>query len=140
MPTIHWNSSYATGIEAIDAQHKNMIEHIQKLQESLHEGRVHEETTELMGFLLHYVDEHFTMEEAYMEHIGYPQLGQHQELHRQLRFRVQGIADRLARADSSANIDLSLLLFEWLRDHILRDDSAYVEHARSRPKRTTELH
>ena len=34
MLTIHWNSSYATGIPDIDAQHKNLIEHIQKLQEA----------------------------------------------------------------------------------------------------------
>ena len=137
MQLITWSPSYATGIPAIDAQHKNLLEHIQRLQQALHEGRAQDESAELMAFLLSYVDEHFALEEAYMEHIAYPRLTQHREIHRLLRIRVQAIADRLAKADPGAGIDLSLLLFEWLRDHILHDDLAYVDHARSRKRQTT---
>ena len=130
MPSIQWNPRYATGIPAIDAQHKNLVEAIHRLQHALESGLTREDTMELMRFLLQYMDEHFTLEEAYMAHIGFPDLEHHKLIHQRLRMRVNAIHDRLAREEPGSAMELSLLLFEWLRDHILHDDFSYVEHAR----------
>lgn len=130
MPSIEWNARYETGVAAIDYQHRTLVEHIGKLQRALEEDRLQEEAVGLMTFLVHYVDEHFTLEEAYMEHIGYPELAQHRELHGRLRIRVQALADKLARGEPGDGVELSALLFGWLRDHILHDDFMYIEHRR----------
>ncbi len=135
MPSIEWNPRYATGIATIDYQHKTLVEHIGKLQEALETDHLQEETSNLMAFLVHYVDEHFLLEEAYMEHIAYPGLEEHRNLHIRLRIRVQAMADKLARMEPGVGMELSLLLFGWLRDHILHDDFLYVEHARGGEER-----
>jgi len=137
MSSIQWNPRYATGIPEIDAQHKNLVEVIHKLRQALEKGHPHAETMEIMQFLLGYVDEHFTLEEAYMEHIGYPGLPQHRKLHEQLRMQVYALNDRLAHDEPGSAMELSLLLFHWLMDHILHDDNSYVAHAKERKKLST---
>jgi len=134
MPSIQWSPRFATGIPAIDVQHRNLVEVIHKLQLALETGQPHKETMEIMQFLLGYVDEHFTLEEAYMEHIGYPGLPQHRKLHEQLRIQVNALHDRLSNDEPGSAMELSLLLFHWLRDHILHDDFSYVFHAQERKK------
>jgi hemerythrin-like metal-binding protein len=134
MPSIQWNPKYATGIPAIDNQHKSLVEAIHALQLAIEEGRAQAETMELMQFLLRYVDEHFSLEEAYMEHLAFPDLPAHRDLHDRLRTRVKALHDRLARGDAGVTMELPLLLFEWLRDHILHDDFSYVNHARDRKR------
>ena len=134
MPSIQWNPKYATGIPAIDAQHKNLVEVIHKLQQALEKGHPHAETMEIMQFLLRYVEEHFILEEAYMEYISYPGLHQHRKLHEQLRMQVIALNDRLAKNEPGSAIELSLLLFHWLTEHILHDDNSYVAHAKARRK------
>ncbi len=134
MPSIQWNPRYATGIPAIDAQHKNLVEVIHKLQQALEQGHPHTETMEIMQFLLRYVEEHFILEEAYMEYIGYPGLPHHLKLHEQLRMQVIALNDRLIKNEPGSAIELSLLLFHWLTEHILHDDNSYATHARERRK------
>jgi hemerythrin len=125
-----WSPRYATGIPAIDAQHQGLFEAIQKLQDALENGQALAETLETTAFLMRYVDEHFRAEEAYMVRIGYPELMDHQELHGRLRSRVEGIRLRVEAAEEGSAMELSTLLFEWLRDHILHDDFSYVRFAR----------
>lgn len=137
MPSIQWNPRFATGITTIDAQHKNLVEVIQRLQQALETGHPHAETMEIMQFLLGYVDGHFALEEAYMKHIGYPGLPGHQKLHDQLRMQVNALNDRLAHDEPGSAMELSILLFHWLRDHILEDDFSYVSHARDRRRLKT---
>jgi hemerythrin-like metal-binding protein len=132
MPSVQWNPKYATGIPAIDEQHKSLINAIHALQVAIEEGRAQAETLELMEFLERYVDEHFALEEAYMEHISFPELPAHREVHDRLRIRVQALHSRLSRGDAGVTMELPMLLFEWLRDHILHDDFSYVHHARER--------
>jgi hemerythrin len=130
LPSMPWSPRYATGIPAIDAQHQRLFEIIQKLQEALEADRAQGETLETTAFLVRYVDEHFRAEEAYMARIGYPDLEEHQELHGRLRSRVQGIRQQVEEAQGGSAMELSTLLFEWLRDHILHDDFSYVRYAR----------
>ena len=135
MSLIQWNPSFATGIPAIDAQHKNLVEIIRRLQQALETSQPQAETAEILRFLLRYVDEHFILEESYMEYIGYPELPAHRQLHLQLRMQVHALNDRLARDEPGTAMDLSMLLFHWLKDHILHDDLAYVSHAQERKRR-----
>ncbi len=130
MPYIEWTSRYETGIAPIDAQHRNLVDVIRRLQEALEHGLPHATAMELAGFLLRYVDEHFREEEAFMDRIGFPGLRDHRLIHERLRARAVAIAARVAEEASGSAEELSLLLFEWLRDHILHDDFSYADHAR----------
>ena len=87
-----------------------------------------------MTEFLRYVEEHFILEEAYMEYIGYPGLPHHRKLHEQLRMQVNALNERLSQNEPGSAMELSLLLFHWLTDHILHDDNSYVAHAKERKK------
>jgi hemerythrin len=132
VPYIEWTPRYATGIGAIDAQHHNLVDAIRRLQEALERGLPQAAAMELAGFLLRYVDEHFRDEEAFMERIGLPGLRDHRLIHERPRARAVAIAERVSGEASGSAEELSLLLFEWLRDHILHDDFSYAAFARQR--------
>ncbi len=130
MPYIEWTPRYETGIAPIDAQHHNLVDVIRRLQEALEQGLPHATAMELAGFLLRYVDEHFRDEEAFMERIGFPGLRDHRLIHERLTARAIAISARVSEEASGSAEALSLLLFEWLRDHILHDDFSYAAYAR----------
>lgn len=134
MPYIEWTPRYETGIPEIDAQHRNLVELIRRLQAALEEGLPQATALELSGFLLRYVEEHFRDEEAFMERIHFPGLPDHRLLHERLRARAVKIAERISTGEAGSAEELSLLLFEWLRDHILHDDFSYAAHARQLPQ------
>lgn len=129
MGVIAWNDRYATGIPAIDRQHQSLFVALAQLHEAFREGRGRAEVGKILDFLVKYVQIHFADEEAYMRRIQYPELMAHIEEHRKLTARVMDLHERHASGEVSASMETSVLLFEWLRDHIMVHDLAYVDHA-----------
>ena len=75
--TIHyeWNENISVGNEKIDAQHKKLLTHINKIMDAVVYGvdskEVKEKTVEFLG---EYVQKHFSYEEEYMKENNYPDI------------------------------------------------------------------
>lgn len=129
---IEWTSNLATGVTAIDDQHKEIFKRVNLLSEACSEGRGKEEVLKLLLFLEDYVKEHFAAEEKQQVRSGYPGYAQHKSQHN--RF----IADigRLAAAFRTEGATLSLVIMTnktltaWLVQHISKTDmelAAYLK-------------
>ena len=120
---IEWTPDLATGVPAIDEQHKAIFQWLAELN-----GAASEERT-LFGVyaltrLKHYTRDHFAAEEALMKAAAYPALAKHAAEHAAFRSRLAELHLRSIGEDISA--DTVQFLTDWLVNHIARTDMAYV--------------
>ncbi|QQR75450.1 MAG: hemerythrin family protein [Holophagales bacterium] len=64
---VTWDASFATGVRAIDVQHKLLIEIINDLGDAIAHGKGSAEISRVLGFLKYYSSWHFEREEECME-------------------------------------------------------------------------
>jgi len=131
MAVFEWNEEYRTGNVILDDQHRELFRAVKRLHDSFKAGRGPQEISVVLDFLAEYVPKHFGEEEFYMECMGFPDIGAHRLEHRLLACRVEELRSRHFIDDPSLGIGASQLLYQWLRDHILVLDMAYVEYART---------
>ena len=70
-----------TGVDDIDAQHRELFERIGTVLEASRARRSREEVIRLLEFLRSYFVYHFAAEERTMETAGYPRLEAHRRVH-----------------------------------------------------------
>jgi len=128
--SIAWSNDLATGVSAIDNQHREIFARADKLSEACSAGRGKEEVLNLLLFLEDYVKEHFAAEEKLQIRHGYPDYAAHKSLH--TRF----IAD-IGRLTSSCRMEgatLSLVILAnktltaWLVQHINKVDMEFASY------------
>jgi hemerythrin-like metal-binding protein len=102
---------------------------IQRFQTAVREGSGHEALTGTVNQMVRYVEDHLTLEETYLAHIKYPHLPAHREDHARLRARILYLQQRLAGGEPAKVQELATQLCKYLRDHVLKEDAAYVEFA-----------
>lgn len=123
-----WKEPYSVQIPDIDAQHKRLVEIINRLQDAMLQGQGRNVINSVLSDLEEYTKYHFTFEEQLLSRHAYPRITTQEAQH-------QGFATRLSRfrADyNSGSITLSVSVMEFLRDwltrHILQEDKAYSAH------------
>lgn len=79
---LEWKSDYETGMPAIDAQHKVLFEHINRLGKFVKTGEIQRsEADYLLTFLENYAVQHFNGEEACMARFQCPAYERNKEDH-----------------------------------------------------------
>ena len=125
MALFTWNDSYSVKVEMCDAQHKKLFDIINQLADAMRAGKGQEVVARTVGELLLYTRTHFQQEEALLRKANYPQLAEHQELHRKFVADVE-VLEKQARGGRTANSVVVLnLLRDWLLNHIQKSDKAY---------------
>lgn len=130
--TIAFDPVLLTGIEEIDAEHRELFARVERLVDASRARRGKEEVLALLDFLGSYVTDHFAHEEARM--LGYPGAAAHELEHRRFAREVNAL-----RAEARAKGPSPLLVIQvgnrvatWLREHIYRTDRALGEWLRGR--------
>ncbi len=129
---------FTSGIKLIDQQHLEMLTAIKELREALSDRRAEPAVAKTLAFLITYTDDHFSYEEAYMEHIQFPGLHKHKDEHAYFRHQVQQLQQRVAAKDTNVALELSAFLCRWLKAHILCEDVAYADYARLRKSKAAQ--
>lgn len=130
--TIGWSSELATGVDAIDNQHREIFNRVDRLTAACGDGKGKEEVLRLLQFLEDYVKEHFAAEEKLQLRHAYPEYPEHKAQH--ARFMTD-----LAKLDAEfkaegATISLVIMtnktLTSWLVQHITRTDMEFAKFLR----------
>jgi len=124
-----------TGVDAIDAQHRELFARVGQLLEASRNRRSREEVVRLLEYLGGYVVEHFAAEEQLMESSAYPRLGGHRAEHLQF-VKELGILRHELKSEGPTNlfvIRVGNRVTEWLREHIYRTDRILADWLRTRP-------
>ena len=83
---------------------------------------------EIVEQLERYTVAHFAAEEAYMQVINYPQFEEHKRIHQMFVARVAKEKQQVINGEP-LTLGLVTFLRQWLLDHILKTDKAFVEYA-----------
>ncbi|GJQ57903.1 MAG: hemerythrin [Candidatus Scalindua sp. AMX11] len=128
MPLIDWNESFSVNIEEIDEQHKRWIAMINDLHDSLlkdHTNDINHTAVKTMESMKEYVRDHFIYEEDYMRVINYPDFVGHQNIHCKFYEQISKYYDDLKANKILLNTDIMKTLINWLKNHIIDEDSKY---------------
>lgn len=124
MSKIQWQSIFEVGVPEIDAQHRNLVSMINKLEDALTAGKglVNEEIGTVLIQLVDYTQTHFADEERIQEEIHYSDRVAHAEMHRKLVSQVKAILLKLKKGGTVNVFEMMNFLRDWLVNHILKED------------------
>jgi hemerythrin len=122
---IVWRDSLATGVEAIDNQHKELLLRFDKLLNACQAGQGTEELKKLQAFLGEYVITHFNDEEALQRQHHYPDYEAHHAEHLSFIERINKLTSETKKEGISTHhvIETNNLLLSWLLTHISKVDT-----------------
>ena len=131
MDNITWDSSWELGVDAIDADHRLLLEITNVFVGAIDAGRAEAVLGSVLNVLLDYTRHHFAREELLMEHFAVPARAAHLRIHRDLEAQVRRIRDtHLASPDQPLTDQVRTFLRSWLIDHIKGHDLALRVHIR----------
>jgi hemerythrin len=133
MALLQWQDRYSVGIEAVDHEHKELIDLINRL----HDGIVRRDEPTLVeaffGDLLRAISAHFALEERFMRDRHYDQFVPHKQEHERLLNEIRDLMDEF---DGEREIDFAELasrLDVWFTRHFetydLRLHKAFGAHS-----------
>ncbi len=128
MALFDWSADYELDIPQIDAQHKELVNMINTLYESIREDHSSQTVNQTLNRLLRYVEVHFETEEALMRQRRYPGYDNHLLLHKYLRDKVLDLKKEQLQGREIATFELLNFLVDWLKNHIANADVAIARY------------
>lgn len=134
--SIEWTDEMATGIPAIDKQHRFLVETLQDANIKLLDDRDGYMLDKIAKDLLGYAITHFETEEKLMQQYGYDKsfpedAKKHIHEHREFSRKVVDVCDQLREGNRVSRVDVLIFLNDWLYNHILDVDQQYGEFLRN---------
>lgn len=129
MPELKWNPTLEIGYEAIDSQHRTMVDLVNQLQRAMEVPQCSGELQAIFNQLESYTLYHFQEEEKIMRQIGFEFYETHVAEHDFMREKVAEFHD----AFDNQEVDIGKLisfLTGWLINHICGSDSLIGESIR----------
>ncbi len=134
---MRWTPDLLTANAVVDAEHRELIALIDKL-ELAGSGTDRIGPEEELDELTDYVFVHFQMEEKLMTREGYPAeaIKAHIAEHRALDSRTQELVEQYADGTLTTVEPIVTFLYEWFRHHIAEVDRAMATWIREQHPRT----
>ncbi len=133
MALIEWKEDFNVGIESVDHEHRQMINLINRLHESLAADAPKAEVAAFLGSVHSLISAHFALEEIEMRNFGYDDLATHKDDHEELLARIRDIMDQV-EADSTGSYakDLGTRLQDWFSVHFRNVDARMHRFVKAR--------
>lgn len=122
---IHWQDSYSVGVSAIDEQHQQLVDIINRLFAAMKSGQGQQELGQTFSRLIDYTKEHFSFEESLMEQYDYPEAYRHKQEHVGLTKRVVNLNEQFQSGAILLSVETSHFLKDWLLQHIQKTDQKF---------------
>lgn len=122
---IVWGSSYDSGNQTINAQHRQLFRDINKLLLAALGGRSLQDLIALVDIFLAGVVQYCHGEEATITEAGYPDATAHADLHRTLIDKADELTKRFGAGNVSANDLFEFLARNVVARHILTADGKF---------------
>lgn len=121
-----WDESYSVKVEAIDEQHKQLFDAVQRFSEAAENEEASSEFQRLLDFLINYSRHHFAEEEKYFEAFAYEHAESHAQQHRAFIDIVQSYRRRFEADELIVPQEVTRFLKNWLTEHVMSSDQRYV--------------
>jgi len=122
---VEWRDEYSVGIEAIDKDHKRLLNLINQLQTAVHYQTEDTFVDEAIDALVDYTKSHFAREEKLMQDHEYPGYTEHKKEHEAMIAKVGELLEEIQR-DRDTGVEKAVqYLKNWLIKHINGTDQQY---------------
>ena len=130
---IKWDDNYLIGCDDVDAQHKQIFDHVNSLIKSCIDGSDTAKVKETLDFLVNYAVHHFDDEEALQIKCHFPEYLLHKKLHDDFKITVIDLVKRFNEKGSSSELstDINQIVKTWLHNHIISEDKKIGIHINS---------
>lgn len=117
---LEWHQGLSVGVEAIDAEHRQILRRMRQLATALIAERP-QEFRGALKFLQDHLVEHFANEELWMSDAGYPGTREHVRLHADLLDRVASAREQALGAPAEVALAAADLA-DALEEHMISED------------------
>ena len=124
MALLQWKDQYSVGIEAVDHEHRELIDLINRLHEEFTSKRSKDTVEAFFGDLFRGISAHFALEERFMREQRYGELPQHKADHERLLDEIRDIMEMARENDSLGQAELARRLDAWFSRHFETHDAA----------------
>ena len=128
MGLLHWEKRYSVGIEAVDHEHRELVDLVNRLYDEARERGSKIAVLGFFGDLFKAISAHFALEERLMRERGYDQLMQHKNDHERLLDEIRDIMEDYETTDLFDEQLLAQRLDAWFSRHFETHD-ARLHHA-----------
>ncbi len=132
MGYLKWSDRYSVHVDEIDKQHQKLINLINEMYDAMKAGEGKKIIDTVLDKFVDYTVYHFHAEERLMQQHGYPKYDDHKVMHDKIAKKARGLKEELDKGNKPSNIDVMLLLTNWLNAHILEEDKKYVPYTESK--------
>ncbi|CAH2032011.1 bacteriohemerythrin [Trichlorobacter ammonificans] len=122
---LEWDSSFLTGIELFDTQHRKLCDMVNELYEAMQQKRSREAVGSILNQLISYTATHFAAEEEAMAKTNFPEDAEHRRHHAKLVEQALDLQQRFSTGESVLSQNVIEFLQDWLINHIKGVDKRY---------------
>ncbi len=123
MSLIHWREEFSVGVDAVDHEHREMIELINDLDNAMEKDAEHADVIRSLGEIYARIAAHFALEEKIMRDARYSALEAHKQDHELLLDELSDVIDSVDVDGRYDRDDLSRTLDRWFSDHFRTHDA-----------------
>ena len=123
-----WNPEWDTGFPNIDEQHQRVLTEFNDFLDAIQNHFHKEHVTNLLVFLVDFLDSHFEEEEIQMLATNYPGFLEHKAFHDGMRFRVQSLMDTSSKDPEAVTAGVVDFVMDWMENHIRVEDRLMAKH------------
>lgn len=123
MAEILWRKEFSVGDPAVDHEHRELIELVNKAARGIGEGAPAAVVEDSFGDLLRAISGHFAHEERQMQRAGYDAYAAHKADHERLIDQLRDMMDDAGVAPEATAEALVSALEDWFRGHFATHDA-----------------
>ncbi len=123
MALLHWKPQYSVGVEAVDHEHRELIDLINAVHAEAQQQGKKANVVQFFGDLFKAISAHFALEERFMHEHRYDQLRQHKADHEVLLDELRDLMDEFEETKEIDNDVLAARLDAWFSRHFESHDA-----------------
>ncbi|HYD31425.1 MAG TPA: bacteriohemerythrin [Azospirillaceae bacterium] len=133
MAKIVWREKLSVGVEAIDSDHRTLIEHINTLDSAIH-AQVYDSRAVAITLLrlIEYTKKHFEREERIMVSVQYPGYIEHHREHVKAVQAIGNLSKHFTEEPTKKNAEhIYQFTTDWLVNHIIMSDTKITPYTKT---------
>jgi len=123
MALIEWRSEFETGIDEVDAEHRELVELINDLHRKIGDKADSETISAFLGEVFARIAAHFALEETVMRKHAYDEYAAHKAEHERLLDEIRDIMDAHEAGSAHYGAALSARVRDWFVNHFKHKDA-----------------
>lgn len=123
MALIEWRSEFETGIDEVDAEHRELVDLINALHQEVADRSDSQTISAFLGEVFARIAAHFALEESVMRKHAYDEYAAHKAEHERLLDEIRDIMDAHEAGSVDYGTPLSTRVRDWFVNHFKYKDA-----------------